>query len=593
MFQEAKQSDSPPCPQWELLLRHVVQPEALTGNQREQISGHIAECEHCADTYDALCEAEQSLWNEAAALAGLRKRELTFAHSAEEGLADLWARIEKDEVYQYRYQVRTVIFRGGTFAAAVAACIALTVAASWLFSPRTTPSIQVSPQGSAELITGNQRRALALGQPLTSEGRQELLLAGMHRVVMNQHTTATFTVNSQGAYQIQLAAGELYVEVVPGHPFTVTTSNARLTITGTQFDVKAAPGAGRTELTLLKGNIQFSGLARPQEAVSVTAGYASAVVGQAIPTEPAPVDALAATAWARDIALSNVVARLAPQAEGDLLELIQDSWQQPSWPDLDKLDYAAWRDAHRDWFTQQFPWIFKAQGALQKNHAVEADYLDLLMISGDIWQFRFDPNLPVTQPLARLEPIAIARLARFYQVDGPALAQSMGLSEPFPDGDRLGSQTRVGQYAEALRRWHKTLMTATTPAAASTGDALLITLRASAFLANTRTAVYLWMKAHPREAGQLLADDHYQLGSLAGLPSVESFSVALVSAQLSQQIKAMQDLDALTREQIMAPEAPQCVPGLSLDLASYVATLLPVSPAGSDPSQNLPRGKSP
>jgi len=102
-----------------------------------------------------------------------------------------------------------------------------------------------SPVGFAELVTGQDRKPLAMNQPFATAGEpQEILLGGMHRVVMNRHTKATFSASAAGGdggaaggngapttpqrrqngrdahagkvpYEIQLAQGELYVEVVP------------------------------------------------------------------------------------------------------------------------------------------------------------------------------------------------------------------------------------------------------------------------------------------------------------------------------------------------------------------------------------------
>lgn len=242
MLQSADPSSPSTCPSWEILLRHVVQPEGLTHEECEQIVDHRAQCERCSGIYQALSEADERLYNEAAQAVGLPKRELKFTCSVEEGLADLWRRIEAEKAPQTRDgHRRTVLFHIGKFAAAIAACAGIMVISGWLFIDRSqtqTPDT-AAPQGYAERVVDDERQPLALGRPVaTQDQRQEILLGGIHQVVMNYDTTAVFDLNSQGSYQIQLSQGELYVEVVPGHAFEVTTPQARLTITGTKFDVK-------------------------------------------------------------------------------------------------------------------------------------------------------------------------------------------------------------------------------------------------------------------------------------------------------------------------------------------------------------------
>ncbi|MCY2927502.1 MAG: FecR family protein [Planctomycetota bacterium] len=166
----------------------------------------------------------------------------------------------------------------------------------------------------------------------TDERPQELLLGGLHRVVMNARTSVTVSAapakapGSKTAFEIRLAHGELYVEVVPGHPFTVRTGNARLDITGTRFDVRA--DGNKTELTLLKGSVRFSQPGTAGQFVDVSAGQASTVVGRSTPSAPQPANALAATAWARALALTNAIARAQPDADLALLDPILNSWPQ-------------------------------------------------------------------------------------------------------------------------------------------------------------------------------------------------------------------------------------------------------------------------
>jgi hypothetical protein len=125
MLQDKKLSGSTSCLPWELLFRHVVQAEQLTDPQRERVVEHIACCEHCANTYEALGEAHAELWDQAVAVAGLPLGQLPCACSVEEALIQLWQRVAEDEARQRQYDRRTVIRRIGKIAAATAACLLL------------------------------------------------------------------------------------------------------------------------------------------------------------------------------------------------------------------------------------------------------------------------------------------------------------------------------------------------------------------------------------------------------------------------------------------------------------------------------------
>ncbi len=90
---------------------------------------------------------------------------------------------------------------------------------------------------------------------------------------MNTETSVTFGAENIGKkvrYDLQLAKGELYVEVIPGHPFTAKTPNAQLIITGTRFSVNHQDG--QTDLTLVKGSVRFGNT--KSQWTDVSEGYA-------------------------------------------------------------------------------------------------------------------------------------------------------------------------------------------------------------------------------------------------------------------------------------------------------------------------------
>ena len=168
------------------------------------------------------------------------------------------------------------------------------------------------------------------------------------------------------------------------------------------------------------------------------------------------------------------------QAEIDIASLRQDAWRQPEPPDVDTLEYVKWRDEHA-----RMASAFNLQQTGGRDLSAQVDYIETLMVSGDIWQFHYDPKLPASQPLAKL--------------DSPSNAA-------FP----ARSTTPGQQYAQALRLWRDALATSGQETSERTGDLMFFSLRASQYLAEPRTAAYLWVKTHPTEAERLLADNRYR-----------------------------------------------------------------------------------
>jgi len=527
----------------------------MTRRQRKLVVDHIAVCEHCADLYEALCDANTALWKEAAEALGLPKLEPREPHSPEVALADLWRRIDADEVQQRRRQYRASLLRIGSVAAAACIIIAVGIgrltlsdAAPSRSTVATAPNPDETPDAVPELVTNHGAKPLPLGEPVATVDRpQEILLGGMHRVVMNRNTEAIFsapTALSQSSsreqekthYVIQLAHGELCVEVIPSHPFTVTTRNARLDITGTRFNVLA--DGDKTELTLLKGSVRFSPLGRPKQAVSVKAGYACTITKRLPPSLPAPVDPLAITAWAREDVLDPVAMGNPHEDVTEPVIGIEEHTRLPDSPDVETLAYAAWRDAHQE--------LRLAFSSLARQPA-NTDWIDVLMISGDIWQFHYDRTLLADQAITKIEL--------------PPHTQALGLL-----------------YAEALRRWHDAVTSAGSQEPEDNAGLKIFSLRATHYLADTRTAAYLWVKTHPQEARHLLADNSY----LRMLPvQPENANVNDWISQLREQATAARRSVSAATDWLLAHTEAVCAPEPSehqSKLAEGITKLMPPSP---------------
>jgi len=408
----------------------------------------------------------------------------------------------------------------------------------------------------------------------------------MHRVVINTDTSVTFeaaTIGGQIRYDLQLARGELYVEVMPGHPVTVTTPNAHLIITGTKFDVRY--DNHQTDLTLVKGSVRFSSLAAPNNFVAVTAGHTSTIAGRSVPTPPREIDALAATAWARDLALSNAIAHAQPNGDLNRLDSIRDTWLQSKPVDLASIDYNKWRDDHRDWFARQFPWIFKIEKSLL-DRGVDTDYVTLLMISGDIWQFHYPQ--PSNRLIPVFRPASIQGIATYDGVDGQELLKRAassggGITDTATQLDETGER-----YAAAMHLWQSDIAAAVKQGTELPDDLILFTLRAANYLVNTHTAAYLWLKTHPDQAEKLLTDDKCALMYLAGLPPHQVADVRSWLKYLADCIRRDQTASTTTQELLTTPESADCrsqSAKLRGQLSNVIATLVTEDTSNGVPTE--------
>jgi len=178
----------------------------------------------------------------------------------------------------------------------------------------------------------------------------------------------------------------------------------------------------------------------------------------------------------------------------------------PEPPPIDpaKADYAKWLGEHKESCTAGRPWIAQVCNALQA-HGHQVDYLDVLMVSGDIWQFHFDSKQPFGQPLAVHGPTGLSRLAEYYRVP----VESLRLNT---DSTILASAAPV-TATQALGRWQSAMIAEN----GSQMDLYLYTVQAGPYLAQTRAAAALWVYRHPQAAQKLLASSGYR--SACQIPS--------------------------------------------------------------------------
>jgi hypothetical protein len=174
--------------------------------------------------------------------------------------------------------------------------------------------------------------------------------------------------------------------------------------------------------------------------------------------------------------------------------IVHDGWVTTSASDPATLDYQTWTHENRSWFQHEFPWLARWEQTF-KSQNIPADYLTLLMVSGDIWQFHYTgPNSQKTIPVFDVH--SVNRLADYYQLDRSILlADQPGRTQQ--TSDRIPS--------DDLARWQADLSAHLQTHSTPSLEKLLFTLQAADYLAKTSTAAYLWIKTHPEQARTLFA----------------------------------------------------------------------------------------
>ena len=228
---------------------------------------------------------------------------------------------------------------------------------------------------------------------------ERFVLNGKHHLVLNRGTSLSVnsqTTNDRNGLLITLQRGEVHCVVAhDGNLFAVHTPHGKAVITGTVFNVKVKSTS--SELVVKEGSVSFGS---DRRMVDVRANRRSTLQRHAGPSRPLPCDAKALTAWA-DESSPSLDTELVLRKEQNLLTNLDTLLPYPESPiDLEAMDYESWVAQKRPWFRKQFPWIFTLQGVLAEG-GVDADYPELLVESGDIWQIAYPPRPEGTVPVLR------------------------------------------------------------------------------------------------------------------------------------------------------------------------------------------------
>ena len=371
-------------------------------------------------------------------------------------------------------------------------------------------------RGGDAVLVGSLPLAAPLEATLDSN---EYLIANLHRVHLTRGAMVRIETDGLDAATpvVRLLRGEINVEVVSGNSFVVTTPDGRLSVLGTAFGVRIAPGGTVVEVT--------HGLVRLES----RAGGAALVRGGESATLLEVGGVRMDSEGASDI---SVARQGLPGVVG-----VDSLYRARSYDDEPRAAYGAWLREESAWFESRFPDVARVARLLRDEFGRETDVVDLLVRSGEIWRFRSNRECVCNSPAF------VARVSQSYHLKVSALEQALAdgrCSSEVDDNlrddnlrdDGLRARKKLAAWADELR--------AVDSRPVSDSD-VMVHLLAAAELNRARTGVHIWARAFPDRLERLIQNSQYSrkfLRCLVPTPLERTTSTYLVVLQRQARIAA-------------------------------------------------------
>lgn len=135
-----------------------------------------------------------------------------------------------------------------------------------------------------------------MAQTIAQE-RKTIILPDGSTVQLNENSALHYRQDADARYVT--LSGEAFFEVqhLDGKPFIIESGEARTTVLGTSFNVRAYPNEERVEVSVSTGKVQVEAIAAPQQKAMLAAGEAVAVRKKDLRLAAAEEIANNATAW--------------------------------------------------------------------------------------------------------------------------------------------------------------------------------------------------------------------------------------------------------------------------------------------------------
>ncbi len=481
-----------------LMCLYIADDPALTAKERSAFANHLRDCQECAREYEEskfvidLAREHLQVSEDTLALIEKAKKQVKPHMTVEEGWQDLCRCCPGLAESTEKLKHLQLFLRIGAVAASLVIGILTWMVISNFSKPHALPQhsstkqVESVPKPSVkvELISDNSKVLIPPGYEIVAAKElKNLIINDKHRMVINVDTTLTIeplVVGSCLGCLVKLFSGEILAHVEhDGNPFVVNTAHGKAVITGTIFDIKATDIS--TTLVVADGTVQFES---EEGFVKVTAEHTSEIVAQSAPTKPTSCNTTELTAWATDHEFKTALAKIESFSDDyDATALWLSAMSGPI--DLENINYEEWIEEKQDWFRGEFPWIFQLQSALAQE-GVKVDYPELLVKSGDIWQFIYPQNTPGR--ISVINPDLLLKAASKYGFDKQWLLENIPADQHVIGAPMMRKDRFTG--LKAFEKWAVYFEQLRQSPDALDSDTLLYSLHAGRYLANTRTLVW-------------------------------------------------------------------------------------------------------
>lgn len=143
----------------------------------------------------------------------------------------------------------------------------------------------------------NQNLLLKTITVSTNNGEQKkVTLPDGSNVTLNSASQIEYPENFNSDTREIMLRGEAFFVVTKGtSPFIVSTHNAKTTVLGTEFNVKAR--GKNTEVIVKEGLVNLATNAKSDKSVNIAPGFSSVVAMQTAATQPKPIDSKKMLGW--------------------------------------------------------------------------------------------------------------------------------------------------------------------------------------------------------------------------------------------------------------------------------------------------------
>ena len=477
-----------------LVVSHIMGDLEPKSWQSLALETHLQSCRNCAEEYEQTHETigfiQANKAEFAEAFESIEKKEAIEQYELERSWQAIEVKLDKLEARQKTAQFRSILWK--VTAAAACAIVGISI---WLIlmNSRTLPE-QIPQQATLasassvkiELLSDDGNIIIPANQEISTSAGQlkTLALNDKHRLIMNENTILSIKPLNSDEHTgclVNLSSGQIYAHVVSdGNPFVVETAHGKAVITGTTFDVKAT-GTGTT-LVVAEGTVNFASQAG---SVEVATGHTSKIIPHSAPTQPSPCNTEELTAWATGYELKTTLAKIESISDSfDLTDLWLTATSGPV--DLEAINHEEWIEQKRAWFKREFPHIFGLQNALVEE-GIETDYPQLLILSGDLWQFVYPQTSPEQIPIFTFD--SMLRTASVYGFNEQWLKENIPATKSAIDTLTMIEGIFIGQ--KAFEQWAGCFEQTRKSPEGLDSRTLLYSLHAGTYLANTRTLAWL------------------------------------------------------------------------------------------------------